>query len=206
MKKSLALSLCLLLAFSLFACKTAPAATTTPNTQHLTAAEIRALDESETIRGESWASLVNHFNSIEEITDFAEVIVKVEVVSVELTEPETYLDSQMTYTTVTILSTIKGNGPVGGTIKINELGGGQGYEAFVAGGVPVMAVGSQYILFLTEEYKGMRGVCGAFGRFIEKQGYMVQQTIEEAKINSYTPLPTEQFMQLIAGYVAGDNT
>ncbi|MDR0916617.1 MAG: hypothetical protein LBN02_05450 [Oscillospiraceae bacterium] len=214
MKKSLALSLCLLLAFSLFACKTTPAATTTPNTQQLTADEIRALDESETKRGGLAATLSKRYETIAEITADAELIVRVEVLNVEPLQWETFMGNQteseqalsavyMTHTTFKVLSVIKGDAAVGDVLKVRETSGGQGFAEYTFGGIPAMVVGGQYILFLNEEYEGMRGICGIFGRFIEKQGYMVQQTVEEAKIKSYTPLPTEQFMQLYSGLRGG---
>ncbi|MDR0917588.1 MAG: hypothetical protein LBN02_10445 [Oscillospiraceae bacterium] len=200
MKKLFTTALCLLLALSLFACKS------TPSAVGLSAAQLRALAEEEVQYAGTTGTMydIYRFNSLQDIAIFDEtaLIIYAEVVNAEVigdfSERGISTDNYpRARTTVSTIASMKGGAAVGDTFVINEWSG----DEYVFGGIPFMTVGNRYILFLSQDFDGLRGIIGAFGRFIEKQGYMFQQTAEEWRIPTYSPLTTEQFIAQVSTYV-----
>ncbi|MDR0857471.1 MAG: hypothetical protein LBN97_00375 [Oscillospiraceae bacterium] len=181
-KNLLVLALCLTL-FAFTGCAQNPAAPA------LSAEELQALDDSEFVDADVPGELAEHFESLGELASAAAYIVKAEVVSVEV-------EGGQTLTSVKLTDSFKGKLAKGDTIEIAEEGGTNGK---IFGGTPQMSAPNVYYLFLTDEYNGKYYVTGAFGRFIVKEGYCVQQTIRAAKIYAYSPMQAKDFEDVVSG-------
>ena len=151
---------------------------------------IAQIDREETYP-EAPGTLAIVYNSLDEIEKDADKII---YGNIENTEIE-YLDGlPQTHTFVRIKESVKGGLPEGKIVEIIEEGG---YEGVVMGGIPQMAINSEFCLFLTED-RGNYYICGAFqGRFIIRSGYVFQQATEDVKLKGYRPVEKNVFLNML---------
>lgn len=182
MKKGLLIA-CMILSLMLVSCSNGPSV--------LSEQDIARIDTQETYADAPF-SLVVHFHSLEEIYEYAEIVVDCTV-----TESQSVLlDSfPQTHSTVEVHEVLKGK--AGKTLTVIEEGGTAADGSQVYLGVPPMEEGGHYILFLVDsglsQYENSWCVAGAFqGKFIEREGYLFQQATEGVKLPREVYSPTEQ--------------
>ena len=161
--------------------------------------QISAIDAEETYPSIP-ASLAVSYDSVDEIVSDADVVARV---SVGKQTVELLGGYPQTHTLVEVSKVLKGGVAEGDILEVVEEGGNNGK---VLGGIPQLSDDYDYYLMLTEG-DGYYYVCGAFqGRFIEREGYVFQQAVEDAKLSSdsYSPVTSESFEALVAETMSAD--
>lgn len=153
--------------------------------------KISAIDEEETYPPVP-ATLAVVYNNVDEIVADADVIVKAAVKEQSVEMLDGY---PQTHTIVEVLNVLKGDAAEGDLLEVVEEGG---YDGKVVCGLPQLSDENDYYLMLIK-YNGFYYVCGAFqGRFVEREGYVFQQAVEDVKLShSYSPATSESFESLI---------
>lgn len=154
------------------------------------AAEVWAVEAEETY-ADAPGELAEHYETLEELTAAAEEIVLVSVLSAR---EEKAFPVPDVCTAVSVLEAWKGSLRVGERIEILENGG---TKNTVLGGIPRMQRDRTYVLFLRRDGDYYR-ICGAIqGRFVQRGGYLFQQTWESLKLPDCTPMRTGDFRYLV---------
>ena len=164
----------------------------------LTKGQIRKINAEETYPS-SMASLVQIFDSVEELYKDAELAVEVIVQGTEVILLD---DLPQTISTLQVADVIKGEC---GTdiITVREEGGTIDGKT-VHWGVPPMEKGQHLILFLVDSGLGNENeycVLGAYqGKFIEREGYFFQQATEDVKLSekAYSPQKIDEWTAMLA--------
>jgi hypothetical protein len=147
------------------------------------------------------ASLAEVYDKFSDLCSKAQYIAEVDVT--DKAEEIVYSDMPFTITTVKVNSAIKGDVPSGGEIRVLETGGHvKGADMDL--GVPLLKKG-QHLILMLEAFEGPQAKdcyvpVGAYqGKFIEKQGYYMQQTTEDAVAQDYKPMTRDEFVKAVKG-------
>lgn len=151
---------------------------------------ILSIDKEETY-AEAPGQLQKVYSSISQLVSDADSIIKGRVIRSEV---ELLNELPQTHTVLETEEVLKGELDIGSEVEVIEEGGDGGQ---VMGGVPCMADGTEYYLFLNED-GGNYYICGAFqGRFIIREGYVFQQATEDVKLKAYSPVNVDEFKKLV---------
>ena len=142
--------------------------------------------------------LAVYYEKMSDMTADADCIALVEVLGRRIDMGETgWTVDPMTYTRIRLKTVYKGEENVGDTFEVIEMGGFD--EKHLLGDFPQLSEDSEYVLFMLHS-EGNHYICGAFqGRFIIREGYAVQQTMDNVRLLDYTPVKLEEFVKLIEG-------
>lgn len=183
---------CLLLA----SCATGTRATMRSEPVTLSADRLAAI-KNEEIYPDAPIELVRFYHDVQELYDDATIVIQGTLDHIErkgtgfdggLSTQEEFI-----YSTFNVEEAIKGSIEKGDQVTVRDVGSGD----YVVGGVPLYDEDHSYILFLLES-EGEHFVVGAFqGRFVIREGYAFQQTIEPAQLADYTPLKADEFIAQI---------
>ncbi len=138
------------------------------------------------------------YNSVEELVNDAEFIVEIEVQSADvlLRLPPLSLSN------VKIITPLKGDLKADDVITVAEEGAmaTEDREAVIVG-APVLNMGNRYILFINK-YEDNYIVLGVYqGKFIEREGYVFQQSTDDIKTDAFAPVTIEAFMANVRSLV-----
>lgn len=137
-------------------------------------------------------SLQTVYDSFDEMKKDAACIALVEINDRRIETTETL---PMTYTSVSVKEVYKGELKPDDVIEVIEEGGFT--DEILLGDYPQLKKGSQYVLFMLHT-EGNYYICGAFqGRFILRDGFVVQQRTEDVGLKDYSPVTLEEFKKLI---------
>ncbi len=131
------------------------------------------------------------YKSVEELANDAEYIAEIEVQSADvlLRLPPLSLSN------VKIITPLKGDLKADDVITVAEEGAmaTEGRDAVIVG-APVLNMGNRYVLFLNK-YEDNYIVLGVYqGKFIEREGYVFQQSTDDIKTDAFAPVTIEEFM------------
>lgn len=151
--------------------------------------DIEAIDREETYPDGPF-SLSDHYSSVEELYEAADLVIAGVVTGVEAATGE---GTGQTHSEVTVRAVLKGTEP-GESVTIMEYGLG----------VPAVSEGEEVILFLVESswdaYPDRYYIVGAFqGKFLLREGYYFQQATESVKLSleQYYPKNYEEFLKIL---------
>ena len=138
------------------------------------------------------------YKSVEELANDAEYIAEIEVQSADvlLRLPPLSLSN------VEVITPLKGNIKADDIITVAEEGAmaTEDREAVIVG-APVLNMGNRYILFLNK-YEDNYIVLGVYqGKFIEREGYVFQQSTDDIKTDAFAPVTIEEFMANVRSLV-----
>ncbi len=195
MKKAISILLIIANGFFLAACQ-APAQTGASENQSAIP-DLAKLDAEETYP-QIPIALAVVYNSVEELVNDAEFIVEIEVQSADvlLRMPPLSLSN------VKVITPLKGNLKADDVITVAEEGAmaTEDREAVIVG-APVLNIGNKYILFLNK-YENNYIILGVYqGKFIEREGYVFQQSTDDIKTDVFYPVIIEEFMANVRSLV-----
>ena len=195
MKKAISILLIIANGFFLAACE-APAQTSANHSQSAIP-DLAKIDGEETYP-QIPIALAVVYNSVEELVNDAEFIVEIEVQSADvlLRMPPLSLSN------VKVITPLKGNLKADDVITVAEEGAmaAEDREAFIVG-APVLNMGNRYVLFLNK-YEDNYIILGVYqGKFIEREGYVFQQSTDDIKTDAFYPVTIEEFMANVRSLV-----
>ncbi len=131
------------------------------------------------------------YKSVEELANDAEYIAEIEVQSADvlLRLPPLSLSN------VKVITPLKGNIKADDVITVAEEGAmaTEDRDAVIVG-APVLNMGNRYVLFLNK-YEDNYIILGVYqGKFIEREGYVFQQSTDDIKTDAFAPVTIEEFM------------
>ncbi len=195
MKKAISMLLIIANGFFIAACE-APDQTSANHSQSATP-DLAKIDAEETYP-QIPVALAVVYNSVEELANDAEYIAEIEAQSADvlLRMPPLSLSN------VKIITPLKGNLKANDVITVAEEGAmaTEDREAVIVG-APVLNMGNRYILFLNK-YEDNYVILGVYqGKFIEREGYVFQQSTDDIKTDAFVPVTIKEFMANVRSLV-----